>query len=121
MKSIKVSFLGNEYLVKTDADENYVREIAQYLENVVKETSSNLGNIKVPLPLFLSTLKVADDLFRLKREYEEYKSRAEDKTGRLVAMLDEALEGVESEQFESEEEIDNKNIIRKPGTFKSWS
>ncbi|MEE9252235.1 MAG: cell division protein ZapA [Thermodesulfobacteriota bacterium] len=121
MKSVKISFLGNEYLVKTDADEDYVKQIANYMEEIVRDTSPNLGSIKIPLPLFLSTLKIADDLFRLKSEYEEYKSSAEEKTRRLVAMFDDALGETDPTEIGSGGETESEEDQRKPGTFKSWS
>jgi cell division protein ZapA (FtsZ GTPase activity inhibitor) len=117
MKTVKISFLGNEYQVKTDADEGYVRELAAYLEEKSRDSLQALGSYKVPLPLFLAMIKIADELFRLKSEYEEYRSRAEEKTRTIVRLLDSSLE--ESDITELEEESSKGQENNKP--YKTWS
>lgn len=92
MKSVKINVLGNEYFVKTDAEEEYVSQIAGFLEANIKEVSPQVGAIVIPRPFLLATLKIADDYFRLKREFEEFQNRAEEKSRRLVEMLDNSLE-----------------------------
>lgn len=92
MKSVKIRVLGNEYFIKTDADEVYANQIARFLEEKIKETSPQVGAMLIPRPFLLATLKIADDYFRLKREFEEFKNRAEEKSRRLVEMLDNSLE-----------------------------
>jgi cell division protein ZapA len=91
MRRVKINVLSNEYYIKTDADEEYVREIANYLEEKVKEASPHVGAVAVPRPFLLATLKVVDDYFRMKREFEEFKNRAEEGSRRLVEILDSSL------------------------------
>ena len=45
----------------------------------------------IPRPFLLATLKIADDFFRMKKEFEEYKNRAEEKSKELVELLDRSL------------------------------
>ncbi len=42
MNRLKIKFLDADYYIKTDADEDYVRKIALYLEQKVKEISATL-------------------------------------------------------------------------------
>jgi len=104
VRRIKVSVFNNDFMIKTDADEEYVREIARYLEDKVKEASPQPGNMLIPRPFLLATLKIADDYFRLKREFEEFKDRAEERSRNLVEILDIALKGKETFSPRSEEE-----------------
>jgi len=120
-KSIQIKFLGNEYLVKTDADEDYVRDIASYLEEKVLGASSSVGNVKIPHPLFLATLQVADDLFRLKSEYEEYKNGAEEHTKKLVELLEEEIESSSSPDSQVTEDSKSEGARAKPDSSKGWN
>jgi len=91
MKRIKVKILNNEYVLKTDADEEYVQEIADYIEHKVKEITKGDPSIVAPQPFLLATLKITDEYFRLKREFEEYKNSAEQRSQELVEFLDKSL------------------------------
>lgn len=121
MESIKLKFLGNEYLVKTDADSNYLQSIASYLEEKFIESSSGLANVKIPLPLFLATLKVADDLFRLKSDFEEYKNREQEHTHKLVGLLERELGIPEGSEVRTEDKAQGKDSEGTQGSLKGWS
>ncbi len=121
MNSVKIVFLGNEYVIKTDADEEYVKRLSNYLDEKVKEIAPSLGNAKIPLPLFLATLKVADDMFRLKSEYEEYKNSAEEKTRRLVGLLESSLAEDETEELDTDKATQDTDDGNNTETFEGWS
>lgn len=101
MKRLKVRFFETDYVIKTDADENYVQEIASYLEQKVKEISGQDSSIVVPQSFLLTMLKVTDDYFRLLKDFEEFKDSAEERSKRLVEILDNSLK--EKEAFGVEE------------------
>lgn len=91
MRRVNINVFNNDYLIKTDAEEDYVKEIALYLEQKVKEVSKDDLTLVVPRPFLLATLKITDDFFRLKKEFEDYKSRADEKSNELVELLDKSL------------------------------
>ena len=95
MRRVRINVFNNDYFIKTDADEEYVSEIANYLEEKLKEASPGLDSVSAPRPFLLATLKIADDYFRLKREYEEFKNRAEERSNSLVEMLDNSIKSIE--------------------------
>ena len=88
MEKVNIDFFDNEYSILTDADESYVNEIAQYLEARVKEANKNNSKVAVSHPFLLASLKIVDDFFRLQREFEEFKSSADQKSKSLVELLD---------------------------------
>jgi cell division protein ZapA len=102
VRRVKISVFNNDYFIKTDAEDEYIQQIATYLEEKVKETSPQVGAIVVPRPFLLATIKIADDYFRLKREFEEFKNRAEERTRRLVEILESAKSN-ETFSLQSEE------------------
>jgi cell division protein ZapA len=96
MRRVRISVFNNDYYIKTDADEEYVTQIANYLEEKLREASPDLDSIPAPRPFLLATLKIADDYFRLKREFEEFKNRAEERSKSLVDMLDNSFKNTET-------------------------
>ncbi len=91
MKSVNINVFNNDYVIKTDAEEDYVIEIATFLEQKVKEVTNEDLTLAIPRPFLLATLKITDDLLRMKKEFEEYKGRAEEKSRELVELLDRSI------------------------------
>ena len=110
MKRLKVRFFETDYVIKTDADENYVQEIAFYLEQKVKAISGQDSSIFVPQSFLLTMLKVTDDYFRILKDFEEFKDSAEERSKRLVEILDNSLK--EKETFEAEEGMVREELER---------
>lgn len=99
MKRLKVKFFDIEYNIKTDADEDYVQEIASYLERKVKDLSSQENGLVVPKSFLLAMLKITDDYFKLMKDFEEFKDSAEERSKRLVQILDNSLNNRETFGF----------------------
>lgn len=107
MRSVNINVFNNDYVIKTDAEEDYVREIALFLEDKVKEVTNDDVTLVIPRPFLLATLKITDDFFRMKKEFEEYKGRAEEKSRELVELLDRSLTqraGNSNMEFEEDRE-----------------
>jgi len=96
MKRLKVRFMDNDYIIKTDADEEYVQKIASYLEQKVKDISTQEFNMVVPNALLLAMLKITDDYFKLLKDFEEFKDGAEERSRRLVQILESSLNDKET-------------------------
>ena len=99
MRRLKIKFLDIDYVIKTDAEEDYVQKIASYLEDKVKEISKQESTMVVPRSFLLAMLKITDDYFKVERDFEEFKNRAEERSKRLVQILESSLK--ENESFSS--------------------
>ncbi len=99
MKRLKIRFFDNDYIIKTDAEEEYVQKIASFIENKVKEISKVENSMVVPRSFLLAMLKITDDYFRVEKDFEEFKDRAEERSNRLLQILESSL--TESESFSS--------------------
>lgn len=118
MRRMKISVFNKDYFIKTDADDEYVSEIAGYLEEKLREASPDEDTISAPRPFLLATLKIADEYFRLKREFEEFKNRAEQKSNSLVEMLDNSLKSIETFVTQGEDRVGTKSKEEGGETFK---
>lgn len=100
MKRLKIRFFDIDYIIKTDAEEDYVREIASYLEQKVKEISQQENSLAVPRAFLLAMLKITDDYFKLSKDFEDFKDSAEARSKRLVEILDNSLKEKEALGFD---------------------
>jgi len=98
MRRVQISLFGQRFTIRSDAEEHYMREIAQFLEEKVRECSGDEEVPEVPDQFLVAAFKVVDDLFRVKKELEEHKSRAEQKSRGLVEILDKSLTKVDNLQ-----------------------
>ncbi len=108
MKRLKIKFLNTEYVIKTDADEEYVQKIASFLEEKIKEISEKENNIAVPRPFLVAMLKITDDYFKLERDFDEFKDASEQRSNRLVQILEGSLK--DSEPFNYQEGIQREEL-----------
>ncbi|MBD3223458.1 MAG: cell division protein ZapA [Caldithrix sp.] len=67
---IKVNIFGSEYTLLSDNNENYVFEIAKYIDQKMREIDSS-QNVKTTTKIaILAALNVADELFQ-ERDYRQ--------------------------------------------------
>lgn len=71
-RPIKLSILGNEYLIRSDEDEERVKEIAQFVREKFEEISSQSDGISERKTAILAAFHIASDYFHLLREREEF-------------------------------------------------
>jgi len=88
--SISVSIYGQEYTIRGGDDAEYVRRIAAYVDERMREVSSSTSQITSLRVAILASLNIADELFQEKdgrrRTHDELRARAE----RLLANLEQA-------------------------------
>jgi len=88
MGSVEVVILGQKYTIKGDAPEEYIRKLASYVDTRVKEVNSSVPNVMPVKALILTSLNIADELFRMKTEQEKVTKVIEDKTAVLTSLFD---------------------------------
>ena len=86
--TVKVVFFGKEYSIVTDAEQSYVLKVADYLERKVKEVTAGDAAVSISPPVLMASLEIIDDFFSLKREFDEFKRTADEKTRDLVRILE---------------------------------
>ncbi len=92
MNSVKVEIYGSEYRIKGDADPEYIREIAHYVDSKMREVNDDaaLGSsLKVAI---LAALNIAGELFGERddrnRLLASVQERAEEMAQTMAAELD---------------------------------
>jgi len=85
---LKVRIYGAEYLIRGQADVNYMQSVAEYVNNKMLEIDQNSrvdSSLKVAI---LATLNIADELFRERDEKERLRNDLEKKMQQLNELID---------------------------------
>ncbi|KXG77657.1 Cell division protein ZapA [Fervidicola ferrireducens] len=69
---VKVEICGENYYIKGSASEEYIKQLAKYVDQKMKlllKLNPRLSRINLAV---LTALNIADEYFKLKAEYEEF-------------------------------------------------
>jgi cell division protein ZapA len=88
MRSVEVQILGQSYSIKTDEDEAYVKSLAGYVDEKLKEIYSAAPNVNLAKAAVMVAFGIADELFKIKMEREDFDKMIEEKTKVLSEFLD---------------------------------
>tara|TARA_B100000949_G_scaffold195212_1_gene180248 strand:+ start:82 stop:384 length:303 start_codon:yes stop_codon:yes gene_type:complete len=88
----RVSIFGHEYTVKAQADETYIADVAQYVDQKMREIEEELPSSQSTTRIaILAAMSVTDDYFSEKRQRNQIVSEVEEKASSLVEFIDESL------------------------------
>ena len=85
LRSIRVSIFGREYNIKGGSDEDYIRNLAEYVDSVMKEIADKAGAISSGRIAILAALNIADEMHKERDRFNEFADE-------MVQRLQEALE-----------------------------
>jgi cell division protein ZapA (FtsZ GTPase activity inhibitor) len=84
---VELTLLGQTLTVRTEAEPEYVRTLARYLEERVAELKQ--AGVKDPMAaLTLAALDITDELFRTREDQQRRDGDVTQRIGALVQMLE---------------------------------
>lgn len=87
-KSVDVEIFGGTYSIKGEADPEYVRQLARFVDekmrSLAQRSPSTVSAQKIAV---LAAMNMADELFRLKNRQRKVEEMVHKKTGDLFDML----------------------------------
>jgi cell division protein ZapA len=86
-----VQIFGREYKIRGHADKNYIREMAKYVDDKMKELAANSSLPSQDRLAILVALNIADELFQERTKSSETISAVERRADRLISLLDDGL------------------------------
>jgi cell division protein ZapA len=87
--SVTVEIFGQEYKIKGDTDPAHMAEIAQYVDNKMREASQGAPVGSLARIGILAALNIADELFRERAEKLRMHESIESVTDRMRRKLEE--------------------------------
>lgn len=89
-RAVRVRILGEEYALRTEADEAHTRAVAQHVDGVVRQITSGGLVVESHKAAILAALQLADELLRLRAREAERDAREQEREERIRALAAEA-------------------------------
>ena len=90
---VKVSIYGQEYTIKAPADATYIKNIAEYVDQKMREIQEELNTPQVPAKVAIfAAMNIADEFFAIKRDNDKMKNTLEGKVSSLMEVVEEEIQ-----------------------------
>jgi cell division protein ZapA len=89
--TIRVEIYNQTYNIRSDGDSEYITELAEFVDNRMREISSGTLTVDSLKVAILAALHIADELHRLKRLHEQADSQLASRSAECAEMLDRLL------------------------------
>ena len=89
--STTVEIFGREYKIKSVADEGYIQRVAEFVDGKMKEVSQGSSFPAQDRLAIMAAVNIADELFQQKERSASVFSEIEQKTDKLIDVLDQNL------------------------------
>lgn len=86
--SVEISILGQKYTIKGDAHEDYIKNLAAYVEEKLQEIHAGNPNITPLKASILASLNIADELHKLREDHNRAAQTIEEKADVLSGLFD---------------------------------
>ncbi len=90
--TISVEILGRQYRIRGNADEEYVRDVARFVDSRLREVSKGASGQPADRVAILAAMNIADELFQLRRASAEEITKIERRAEGLISFLEEKLQ-----------------------------
>ncbi len=76
--SVRVTILGDEYTIRSDASPAHTREVAEYVDRKIRQVMSAGTIVETHKVAILAALQITDELFRARAEERGLNSAIEE-------------------------------------------
>lgn len=94
---LQVEIFGHRYTLKGDADEEYVRELASYVDQKMNEMATHTPDNLLSKLAILTSINITHELFQLKADQKERDTVIGGKTQDLIESIEEQFEAFKLE------------------------
>jgi cell division protein ZapA len=87
-RQVTVTIAGQRYVLRSDADEASVKELASYVDGRIREIQKATRTADTQALATLAALQIAEELFGLRASQEALKKKIRDKGQALLQFLE---------------------------------
>ena len=91
----KVQIFGQSYTISGDLDEEYVRELAAYVDGKMQAIADNTSTIDTQKAAVLAALSIADELYSARRERSSREELLKEQAERCLTLVERAIQKTE--------------------------
>ena len=114
MVNVNIKFNGKNYLLSCDeGQEDNLKELANHLDEKYSEIKKNLGNIGENKLLLITTIKIIDEFFDLKKKVDSKKNEFESLSKKFKEIKFLAIDYKERKESEIKKLKDEINKFQK--------
>jgi len=114
MVNVNIKFNGKNYLLSCDeGQEDNLKELANHLDEKYSEIKKNLGNIGENKLLLITTIKIIDEFFDLKKKVDSKKNEFESLSKKFKEIKFLAIDYKERKESEINKLKDEINKFQK--------
>ena len=85
--SVEVEIFGQKYLIKGDNDQEYIQQLAEYVDSKMREVNGKLQLSTPGKVAVLAALNITHELFSIKKEMEDQESVIANKAEKLLERI----------------------------------
>jgi cell division protein ZapA len=89
---VTIQIYGESYSLKAGGDPAYIKDVAAFVDEKMREISSGGKAITTDKVAMLAALNIADELFKSRREWALSEEETDKKVGKLLKLLQEAFD-----------------------------
>jgi cell division protein ZapA len=89
---VKIEIYDQVYNVNADQNEEYLREIAAYVDTKMRDVATTTRMVDSVKVAVLAALNIADELFALRERQQEVDGPLRKRVEKCVALVEKALE-----------------------------
>lgn len=95
MSNVKVDIFHQTYPIQGDLDEEYIRKIAAYVDEKMKNISELAHTVDTQKVAVLAAIAIADELHRVREERGEREEILKEQAERCLTLVERALRKTE--------------------------
>ena len=103
-QTIRVEIYNQTYSIRSDGDNDYILELAEYVDRKMREISSGTLTVDSLKVAILAALHIADEFYQLKHSHALTDAQLASRSAECAEMLDRVLKHKDQLQQEFETE-----------------
>ncbi len=88
-RQIEVDIFGQRYPISGDADEQHIRELAQYVDGKMRELAESTKALPPAKLMLLAAINITHELFQLRQERSQKEAVVDRKARDLIERIEE--------------------------------
>ena len=98
-KVVKVNILGQDYVVRSAASQNYLEKVAAYVDEKMEEIkASGIDDSQQLRIAILAAMNITDELFTYKKEKQKFVDKVEAKTLAITEFIENRIHDIEEKK-----------------------